>query len=351
MTDSERSIDKQPDPDQIAPYHEAVLSDKPIHLTVESRAHGWRLDHYLGRLFPNYSRALLQKAIAADSVLLNGLSVKASRRLRINDCLSVRLPELPDNNIPPEDIPLEIIHEDDALVVINKPPGLIVHPGRGRYTGTLTGALQFHFDQLSDIAGRHRPGIVHRLDRDTSGAIVVAKDNQVHSKLSQQFEKRTVKKQYVALIRGEPDFDSDTISTFMRVHRRIREKMQVCPEGDNARHAETRYEIAERLNGYALINLFPRTGRTHQLRVHMLHIGHPILADKLYAGRNEFRLSDLDRSLVDDLDAVLLERQALHAHRLCFTHPVSNEWMEFEAPLPQDIQTTLEQIRHHKGKG
>ena len=334
-------------PDEIGPAVVTELSDKPVLLTVEARAHGWRIDHYLGRLFPSYSRSLLQKAIAANSVLVNGLPVKASRRLRVNDCLSVRLPELPDNTIPPEDIPLDILFEDDAFVVINKPAGLIVHPGRGRYTGTLTGALQFHFDSLSDIAGLHRPGIVHRLDRDTSGVIVVAKDNQVHAKLSRQFEQRTVKKQYVALIRGGPEFDSDTITTHVRVHRRVREKMQVCPPGDNAREAVTFYEIEERFRGYSLIRLYPKTGRTHQLRVHMLHLGHPILADRLYAGRTDFRLSDLDRDATGEADRILLERQALHAHRLEIDHPVTGERCIFEAPLPADMTATLTEISGH----
>ena len=144
---------------------DGLSSDRPILITVEARAHGWRVDHYLSRIFPNFSRVLFQKAIDQQSVLVNGIPVKTSRRLRINDRISVRLPELPDRTLPPEDIPLDILHEDDAIVVLNKPPGLIVHPGKGNYRGTLAGALQFHFDRLSDVAGQLRPGIVHRLDR------------------------------------------------------------------------------------------------------------------------------------------------------------------------------------------
>src|SRR5262245_7903615 len=191
------------------------LSTAPVVVTVEARAHGWRVDHYLARLYPNYSRALFQKAIEQQSVLVNGLPVKTSRRLRVNDVLSVRLPAEPDQTLPPEDIPLEILFEDEFLVVLNKPAGMIVHPGKGNYRGTLAGALQFHFDRLSDAAGKLRPGIVHRLDRDTSGLLVVAKDNQVHHRLSAQFERREVAKEYFAIAHGSLQLDADQISTYV----------------------------------------------------------------------------------------------------------------------------------------
>ncbi|MGV2341850.1 MAG UNVERIFIED_CONTAM: RluA family pseudouridine synthase [Planctomycetaceae bacterium] len=161
-----------------------VADAEPVDITVEARAHGWRLDHYLGRLFPNHSRAQLQRIIESGGVLLNGLNHKASRRLRVNDRLQVRLVAAERPGIEPENLPIGILYEDDALVVVNKPAGMVVHPGRGSSRGTLAAALQFHFDQLSDVAGRHRPGIVHRLDRDTTGVILIAKDNQVHQKIA-----------------------------------------------------------------------------------------------------------------------------------------------------------------------
>ena len=160
-----------------------TLSAEPLRVIVEARAHGWRVDHYLSRLFPNYSRALFQRALEQKSVVLNGLAVKAARRVRVNDVLDVRLPELPDSSLPPEDIPLNIVFEDEHLVIINKPANMITHPGKGHYRGTLAGALQFHFNQLSNVAGQLRPGIVHRLDKDTSGVIVIAKNNQVHCQI------------------------------------------------------------------------------------------------------------------------------------------------------------------------
>jgi 23S rRNA pseudouridine1911/1915/1917 synthase len=337
------------------------LSSELVHLTVEARAHGWRTDHYLCRLYPNYSRALFQRSITQGNVTVNGLPTKAGRRLRVNDQVAVRLPEIPDSTLPAENIPLNIVFEDDAIIVINKPPDMIVHPGKGNYHGTLAGALQYHFDQLSDVAGKLRPGVVHRLDRDTSGVLVVAKDNQVHHRLSGQFERREVKKQYRALVWKKPEFDSDYIETHMRVHRKQREKMTVCEPGNNAREASTFYEVLERFDGFAYVALHPKTGRTHQLRVHMQHIGHSIVADRLYGGGARLRLTDVQKGRraqpnapIEGEDAAdrslrqtFIHRQALHAFRLRFRHPQSDEPMEFEASLPDDFQAALDALRKH----
>ena len=337
------------------------MSDSPaanesIELTVEARAHGWRVDHYLARLFPNYSRAAFQKAIDQQSVFVNGLPAKRARRLRVNDRLSLQLPAEPDSSLPADDIPIDILFEDEWIVVINKPAGMIVHPGKGNYRGTLAGALQHHFDQLSDVAGKFRPGIVHRLDRDTSGVLIVAKNNQVHHRLSRQFEQREVKKQYRAIVWGEVSFDSDYIETYVRVHPKHREKMRVCQEGGNAREATTFYEVVERFDGFTYVKLSPRTGRTHQLRIHMQHLGHLIVADRLYGGRALLRCSDLktkkeaDRPNDAKSDDILICRQALHAFRLEFCHPESGKNLEFEAPLPTDIEATLSALRRMRAK-
>jgi 23S rRNA pseudouridine1911/1915/1917 synthase len=321
-----------------------LSSSESIMITVEARAHGWRVDHYLTRLYPNYSRASFQKAITQETILLNGLPVKAGRRLRVNDALAIRLPETPDERtLPAEDIPLEILFEDEYLVVINKAADMIVHPGRGNYTGTLAGALQFHFDTLSDAAGKFRPGIVHRLDRNTTGVIVVAKDNQVHGKLSAQFEKREVKKEYRALVWGRPDFDSDFIETHIRTHPKVREKMHVCGEGGNARSAATFYEVISRFEKVSYMKLLPKTGRTHQLRVHMKHLGHSILADSMYDGGHSVSVVDLfSKPPAAGEASPLISRQALHAHRLGFRHPYSGKEVEFQAPLPPDMQAVLD---------
>ncbi len=245
--------------------------------------------------------------------------------------------------IEAEDIPLDVLYEDDSLVVVNKQADMVVHPGRGNSRGTLAAALQFHFDQLSDVGGRHRPGIVHRLDRDTTGVILIAKDNQIHQKLSSQFERREVKKEYRAIVRGVPEIQSDFIRTHICVHSRVREKMMVCPEGGNAREAVTFYKTGESFGRFALMELHPHTGRTHQLRVHMLHIATPIVADRLYIGQSAFHKTDVTPTYKPESveDNVLIARQALHAFRLTIRHPVSGQSMQFEAPLPTDFQRTL----------
>ena len=320
-----------------------VTTGQVIQLTVESRAHGWRLDHYLNRLFPNHSRAQLQKSIEAGQVMLNGIQPKPARRLRVNDRLDIRLQDAEESHYVPENIPLEILYEDDHLIVVNKAAGIVVHPGRGSYSGTLAAGLQYHFNTLSDVGGRHRPGIVHRLDRDTTGVILIAKDNQVHQKISQQFEQRLTKKEYLAIVRGIPELESDFIRTHLCVHHRVRERMMVCPPGEKSREAVTFYRIAERFRGYALMALSPHTGRTHQLRVHMLHIGTPIVADKQYTGVAQLTQKQIaPESITDD---ILIARQALHAHRLTITHPVSQKTMTFEAPLPTDFHNTLNALR------
>lgn len=212
--------------------NDAPTSADRIRHTVEVRAHGWRLDHYLTRLYPNFSRSAFQRVIDDGQVFVNGLPAKISRRLRVNDVVEFRLPESADRTVPAEDLPLDVLYDDDQLIVINKAANMIVHPGRGRYTGTLVGALQFHFDQLSDAAGHLRAGIVHRLDRDTTGVLVVAKDNTVHNLLSKQFEQRTVEKEYRALVWNEVSFDRDYMETHVRVSNRNRERMMVCPKGE-----------------------------------------------------------------------------------------------------------------------
>ncbi|MDA0836121.1 MAG: RluA family pseudouridine synthase [Planctomycetota bacterium] len=335
----------------------------PHQVTVEARAHGWRIDHYLSRLFPNFSRVLFQTAISEQAILLNGLPVKPSRRLCVNDVLTlVRWPRSPDSSLPPEDIPLDVLFEDEFLIVIDKPAGMITHPGKGNYRGTLAGALQFHFDRLSDIAGKLRPGIVHRLDRDTSGVLVIAKDNQVHQFLSKQFENREVYKEYRAIVWGEMDFDRDVIDTFLCVDSRNREKMMICSEGGNARRAVTHYEVLTRFNGFTSVKLMPQTGRTHQLRVHLQHLGHSIVADRVYGGRAVLSRSDLSEVALPESskqehetsDAesgdVLISRQALHAYRLEFLHPQSGKKLAFEAPLREDMQQTLAALESLRSK-
>jgi 23S rRNA pseudouridine1911/1915/1917 synthase len=283
-------------------------------------------------------------------VTVNGKPTKASYRVQVDDRITMLSPRRRSLKLEPENIPLDILHEDDDLIVLNKQADMIVHPGRGvnNWSGTLTNALMFHFQKLSTVGGDVRPGIVHRLDRDTTGILLVAKDDRVHQALALQFETRKVVKEYVALCYGVPDRYSDYVEKRIGHHPSIREKMAIREDPKFGKSAITFYEMAERFAGYSLINVRPHTGRTHQIRIHLAHVGCPILADRPYAGRSELRLSELVPGLPEAEDEVLIARQALHAHRLRFYHPVQRKVMDFTAELPADMKRTLESLRTHR---
>ena len=306
---------------------------------------GKRIDAYLSSRYQDYSRSVIQKVIDAGAVLINGQPTKASYKVRVGDVIRAWLPELADDAPTPEDIPLTIAYEDEAFVVVNKPPGLVTHPAKGNWSGTLVNALQFHFDKLSTVGGAHRPGIVHRLDRDTSGLLIVAKDDRAHAALARQFEERTIRKEYLAIVSGVPSRDADFIERLIGPHPTHREKMAIRLPEDGGKESVTFYETVERFANHALVRCHPKTGRTHQIRVHLTHIGHPILADKLYAGRDRFTVGDLLGPDAPDADRVLLDRQALHAHSLRLTHPLTGAPMHLTAPLPADMAATLESLR------
>jgi 23S rRNA pseudouridine1911/1915/1917 synthase len=321
---------------------------KVIDLSVKRKVEGSRLDQYLVAAFPGFSRSVFQKVIDAGAVLVNDAPVKASHKVRAGDHIRVWLPE-PAHEIPvPEDIPLSILYEDEFLAVINKPHDMVVHPAKGHWSGTLVNALQFHFGQLSRVTGDYRPGIVHRLDRDTSGVILVAKDEMTHRDLSAQFEHRKVFKEYTAITAGVLDRDSDYIEGRIIRHPRDRVKMAVTDDEDDGKEACSYYEVAERFRGYTLVRVNPRTGRTHQIRVHLASVGCPVLADKIYSGRDCLRLSDLVPGLEETADELLMPRQALHASRLRFFHPRLREMIEAEAPLPAEFEKTLGALRLHR---
>src|SRR4051812_18737076 len=317
------------------------LSSTPCEFTVKPRMAGKRIDAYLASRYPDYSRSVIQKVIDAGAVLINGQATKASYKVRLGDQIRVWLPELADDAPTPEEIPLRVVYEDEALTVIDKPAGMVVHPAKGHWSGTLVNALQFHYDTLSTVAGENRPGIVHRLDRDTTGLLLVAKDDQAHRNLAQQFEQRTVRKEYLALVSGVPQRDSDYIERTIGFHPTNREKMAIRLPEDGGKEAVTFYEVLERFDGFAYIRCKPRTGRTHQIRVHLAHIGHPIVADKAYSGRDRLTLGDLLGRDADDPDQVLIDRQALHAHNLSLRHPLSGQELELNAPLPEDMARVL----------
>jgi len=329
------------------------LSETPQEFEVKARSVGKRIDAFLASRYSDYSRRVIQKVIDAEAVLVNGRTVKASYRVRNGDVVSVRLPELPDTTPEPENIPIEVLYEDEALTVVNKRAGMVTHPAKGNWRGTLVNAIQFHFDSLSTLGGENRPGIVHRLDRDTTGLLVVAKNDLAHRRLALRFEMREVHKEYLALVSGVPERHSDYIEKTIGFHPTCREKMAIRLPADGGKPAVTFYEVAERFRGFALVRCKPQTGRTHQIRIHLAHIGHPVLADKLYSGRDKILLADLlgrERSnspTEAQLDLALIDRQALHAHRLRFEHPLTGRELDLTAPLPEDFRRTLDAMRTH----
>jgi 23S rRNA pseudouridine1911/1915/1917 synthase len=308
-----------------------------------------RLDQYLASSFPDYSRSVVRRVIDAGGVTVNGKPAKASYKVRHGDKIQIIPPEPTHPQPAAKDIPLQVLYEDEFLVAINKPAAMVVHPAKGHWTGTLVNALRFHFDQLSGLNGDYRPGIVHRLDRDTSGVILVAKEEHTHRDLSLLFEQRKIFKEYMALTAGVLDRDSDYIEGRIGHHPHDRVKMTITDEEDeDAKDAVSYYEVVERFRGFTLVRIQPRTGRTHQIRVHLASVGCPVLADKVYGGRDRIRLADLVPGLPPEQDELLLERQALHAFRLRLRHPRRPQILELEAPLPPDIEKAVAALRRHR---
>ncbi len=309
------------------------------HLVAAPDEGGLRLDAWLARRLPFLSRARLQALIAAGHVLLDGAPARSSARLRAGQAVSVHVPAPAPATPEPEDIPIDVVHEDSRVVVVNKPAGLVVHPGAGNARGTLVNALLGHVRDLSGVGGVLRPGIVHRLDRGTSGLLVVAKDDETHRSLARQFAGRTVEKEYLALVLGQPVRASGEVDTPIGRDPVHRQKMSV--RARRGREARTSWRVEERFDGAALLRVRIHTGRTHQIRVHLASIGHPVAGDGVYGGTRtpSSRRADARAALQS------LERPALHAARLAFTHPASGERLTLEAPLPPDLVAVLERLR------
>lgn len=305
-----------------------------------------RIDRYLASRLPDYSRTFLQKLVKEGAVLVNGRIVKSSYDIQKGDLISVHVPVLEESKIVPEDIPIDIVYEDDYLMLINKPYDMVVHPAGGHPSGTLVNALAFHCQNLSQVNGPLKAGIVHRLDRDTSGIMLTIKSDAVHSHIAMQFEKRYVKKEYIAVVEGELMLDSDEISLPIGRHKTDPQKMAV--RYDIGREAVSIYEVIERFHGYTLVKVMPKTGRTHQIRVHMRAIGHPVVADFMYSSQESCYLSDLLQKEREPGELPIIERQALHAHRIEFFHPIQNKKMEFEVNMPKDISVLVNALRDVK---
>jgi 23S rRNA pseudouridine1911/1915/1917 synthase len=310
-----------------------------------------RLDVFLTREFPGQSRSFIARAIDKGAVRVDGVVAQASLRLRAGSQVVFTVPAPPRSGPDAEEIPLEFLHLDAVMAVVNKPAGMVVHPAKGNWKGTLAGALKWHLEQrgpedtatgLSTLGGPTRPGIVHRLDRDTSGVILVARTEEAHHRLAKQFERRSVEKTYLAITQGQPQFDRDEISLPIGIHPYQREKMAVRRDHATSREAVTRFEVLERFRQGALVRVTPKTGRTHQIRVHMAAIGSPVLCDALYSGRSV--IAPAFFGLTGDA-APLIERQALHAASLAIDHPTTAERLIFSAPLPADMERVLAMLR------
>lgn len=303
-------------------------------LTVPPEAHGLRVDAYLAQLTSvGPSRAYVQRLISRGHVQLNGRPVKPAYRVAEGDEVWVFVPppEAPED-LRPQDIPLDVVYEDEHLLVIDKPRGMVVHPGAGNPSGTLVNALLARYPQLSGIAGMMRPGIVHRLDKDTTGLLVVAKTNDAHLGLTRQLKERTIRRVYWAIVRGQPGEDAGMVEAPIGRHPRDRLRMAVVPDG---RPAVTRFSVLERFGSYSLLEVRLETGRTHQIRVHMAFIGYPIAGDPVYGARR-------GHGARGELG---LKAQALHARELRFVHPVTGEHVRFVAPLPDDMAAALDHLR------
>lgn len=307
-----------------------------------------RIDKFLVSRIPNTSRNRIQQAAEAECIRVNGKAVKSNYRVKPNDEISVVM-DRPryENEIIPEDIPLNIVYEDDALLVVNKPAGLVVHPGHGNYSGTLVNALAWHFkDNPNYDVSDPRMGLVHRIDKDTSGLLVIAKTPDAKTSLGLQFFNKTTKRQYVALVWGEMKDSDGTIQGNIGRSPKDRLQMAVFPDGDQGKHAVTHYHTLENLTHVAVVRCQLETGRTHQIRVHMKHIGHPLFNDARYGGDKVLRgnTSAKYAQFIQNCFKTC-PRQALHAKTLGFVHPVTKQQMDFNSEIPADMTALIEKWR------
>jgi len=309
-----------------------------------------RIDKYLSARIENVSRTRVQTAAQAGNILVNENPVKPSYRVKPLDVIQILLPNPPrEIELIPQDLPINIVYEDDDVIVVDKQAGMVVHPAYGNYSGTLMNALMFHFMDLPLFqTGEQRPGLVHRIDKNTSGLLVVAKNEYAHNKLARQFFNRTTGRRYLALVWGTPDPEEGTVTGNVGRNIRDRRIMQVFPDGSQGKHAVTHYKIIEPLGYVSLIECRLETGRTHQIRVHMAWKGHPLFNDSEYGGDRILKGTTFTKyqQYVRNCFA-LLPRQALHAQTLSFDHPVSGKRLSFESPLPADMTAVLAKWRKY----
>lgn len=298
---------------------------------VMEEQEGERLDKYLSIIYPDTSRSFFQKLIKESGVLVNEKAEKASYRVSFEDIVTIHFPDAVETTIEPENIPLDILYEDDDLLIVNKPKGMVVHPSAGHYSGTLVNAIMYHCkDSLSGINGEIRPGIVHRIDMDTTGSLIVCKNDNSHVHIAEQIKVHSVNRIYEGIVIGNVKEDEGTIEGPIGRHPIERKKMAINEK--NGKPAITHYKVLERFGNYSYMQFKLETGRTHQIRVHMSSIGHPLLGDALYSnGKSPFKN---------------LSGQTLHAKTIGFIHPSTNEYLEYSAPLPEYFEKLLSQLKN-----
>ena len=307
-----------------------------------------RIDKYLMLMVPNATRNKIQNAASNGDIYVNDVPVKSNYKVKPFDVIRILLAHPPfENRVDPEDIPLDIVYEDDALLVINKPPNFVVHPGHGNYTGTLVNALAFHFENLP-LNSSERPGLVHRIDKDTSGLLVVAKTEAAMTHLAKQFEDKTSEREYIALVWGNVKEEEGTIVGNIARHVRDRMQMAVFADPEIGKHAVTHYKVLERFGYVTLVSCKLETGRTHQIRVHMKHIGHTLFNDERYGGNLILKGTTFTKykQFIDNCFKTL-PRQALHAKTLGFIHPKTGEMMRFDTEIPKDMADCIEKWRNY----
>jgi len=320
------------------------MKQKISELRVGLKDQGKRIDLFLTDNYPGQSRSRIQKLISEKKILVNEKTTKPGYRIKANDKITVEIPPLKELKAEPQNIPINIVYEDKDLLVVNKEAGMVVHPAPGNYDKTLVNALLYYCKDLSGIQGVLRPGIVHRLDKGTSGLLVVAKNDFAHNHLSQQLKKREIHREYHAITWGNLGSDKGTIE--VPIGRALTDRKRMKVTAVRGREAVTEYEVLERFKLCDLVRIKLQTGRTHQIRVHLSFTGHPVLGDPDYGGRQNWisGISPAHRNFCNHL-LKLIDRQALHAKKLGFTHPRTEEYMEFETKLPQDFANVLKELR------
>ena len=309
-------------------------------LEITKELSGKRADVVLSEFLPEHTRSQIKKLIDDKRVLVKEKTIKPSTKLTQGDLVQITLPEPEPLDLVPEDLSIELLYEDECIAVVDKPAGMTVHPGAGVKSGTLVNALLYKCKDLSGIGGKIRPGIVHRLDKDTSGVMVVAKNDQAHNSLVEQFKTREVKKRYIAVVEGDVKGESGEIDSVIGRHPTNRIKMS--SQTKSGRESVTKWKTLERYGPATLVEAEPKTGRTHQIRVHFSESGYPILADKVY-GTKKIKNDVLKRA------SKLMGRQALHAAELGFKHPLTGKFLKFKSPLPEDMENTIEFLKHIEG--